>query len=220
MQTRNRDIPARIPLIFTVILLLPASAGAHRLDEYLQATRIGVEWNRISLEIDLTPGVSLASDVTSWIDTNGDQAISTTESMAYGQQVLRSLTLSVDGNLTPIQLIEVQAPPIPDMAAGVGTFRVRATASIPPAATGRHQLTLINTHHPESSVYLANALVPADTAIRILAQNRTNDQHWVTIDYELGRTVNWTRFSWLLGAGTLLSGAALARRGLGHSSGR
>ena len=101
------------------------------------------------------------------------------------------------------------------MAAGVGMFRVRASVDLPTATTGRHQLSLINAHHPESSVYLANALVPADTSIRILAQSRTTDQHRVTIDYELGRISDLepaSRGCWLLA--TLLMGAVLARRGL------
>ena len=207
-------------LVFLTLLLIPTSAGAHRLDEYLQATRVGIEKTRVSLDIDLTPGVSVAPQVTSWIDTDGDHAISSAESVAYGRQVLQSLTLSVDGLTAPIQLIDVQAPTIPEMAAGVGMFRVRASVDMPTSTTGRHQLSLINAHHPELSVYLANALVPADNSIRILAQSRTTDQHRVTIDYELGRTAIWSRLSWLLAAGTLLMGAVLARRGLGHSPGR
>ena len=111
--------------------------------------------------------------MTSWIDTDGDHAISSAESVAYGRQVLQSLTLSVDGLTAPIQLIDVQAPTIPEMAAGVGMFRVRASVDMPTSTTGRHQLSLINAHHPELSVYLANALVPADNIIRILAQRRT-----------------------------------------------
>ena len=42
-------------------LCAAAPAGAHRLDEYLQATRIGVSQNRIDLEIDLTAGAAIAA---------------------------------------------------------------------------------------------------------------------------------------------------------------
>ena len=38
------------------VLLMPLPAGAHRLDEYLQATRVGIERDRVSIDIDLTPG--------------------------------------------------------------------------------------------------------------------------------------------------------------------
>jgi len=203
-----------------IVLLLPASAGAHRLDEYLQAMRVDVERNRISLDIDLTPGVSIASRVTSWIDTNGDNVITPAESLAYGRQVLQSLTLSIDDVATPIELIDVHAPTIADMAGGIGTLRLRAAADMPAAPIGSHHLSLINSHHPESSVYLANALVPADTTIRIVAQKRTIDQHSFGIDYEVETTVNRARVSWLLAATTLLTGTVLVRRGLVYSKGR
>ena len=204
--------------ILIIVLLVPASAGAHRLDEYLQAMRVDVGRNTVILDVDLTPGVSIASQVRSWIDTDGDQTISTAESVAYGAQVLQSLTLSVDGITTPIRLTEVQSATIGDMKAGMGTFRVRAVANIPNATSGRHQLALTNAHHSESSVYLTNALVPTDTTIRILAQNRTTDQHSVTIDYEIASTAMSTRASWILAAAALLIGTGLARRGLGYST--
>ena len=206
------------PLTFIIVLLLPTSAGAHRLDEYLQATRVDVGRNTVIVDVDLTPGVSIASQVGAWIDTDGDHTISPAESVVYGRQVLQSLTLTVDGITTPIRLADVQSATIADMNAGVGTFRVRALANIPMATSGRHQLALTNAHHPESSVYLTNALVPTDTTIRILAQNRTTDQHSVTIDYEIGNTAIRDRFSWLLAAATLLIGTVLVRRrGLGHA---
>jgi len=208
--------------LIVVIALLSAStaANAHRLDEYLQAARVGIGIDRVNLDIDLTPGVNIASSVAAWIDTNGDREISTSESQAYGRQVLRSVSLSVDGVTAPLELIDVQAPAIRQMAEGVGTFRLRASADLPETAAGRHHVTLINTHHPESSVYLANALVPADTTIHILAQNRTRDQHSVTIDYEIGNSRFWTRVSWLFAAATVLSTAVVTRRGLSRPRNR
>ena len=46
-----------------VLLLLPAVALAHRLDEYLQATRLSLALDRVVLKIDLTPGVDVAARV-------------------------------------------------------------------------------------------------------------------------------------------------------------
>jgi hypothetical protein len=202
------------------ILLLPTAAGAHRLDEYLQATRVGIERDRVTVDVDLTAGVSIARQVAGWIDVDGDGRISSSESLLYGRQVLGSLAVSIDGTTTPLSLNELQASTPADMAAGVGTLRLHASASIPASLSGRHQLTLVNTHHPESSVYLANALVPSDKAIDILAQRRSQDQHSLTIDYEVGMSAFWTRVSWLLSAATLLAGAIWTRRRLGHFSQR
>ena len=209
-----------LALVLLIALTTSVGVAAHRLDEYLQAARVGIGIDRVNLDIDLTPGVSIASNVAAWIDTNGDREISTSESQAYGRQVLRSVSLSVDGVTAPLQLIDVQAPDVRQMAEGVGTIRLRASAELPATASGQHQMILINTHHPESSIYLANALVPTDTTIRILSQNRTRDQHSVTIDYQIGMSRTWTRVSWLFAAATMLSMAAVTRRGLSRARNR
>ncbi len=72
-------------------------ANAHRLDEYLQATRLSIDLDRIDIEMDLTAGQAMASQVFSWIDTNRDGEISKAEGDAYARQVLRSVTLLADG---------------------------------------------------------------------------------------------------------------------------
>ena len=201
---------------FIVVLLLPATAGAHRLDEYLQATRVGIERDLVDVDIDLTPGISIARQVTSWIDANGDGEISSTESLAYGRQVLGSLAISADGTAMTLKLLDTHAPTIGEMAQGVGTLRVRASAAMPASATGRHQFTIVNSHHPESSVYLANALVPSDKGIEILGQRRSQDQHSLTIEYEVGASPFRARMAWLAAAFALLCGTFWARRRLGR----
>jgi len=35
-------------------------ASAHRVDEYLQATRLSIDLDRVEVEINLTPGIDLA----------------------------------------------------------------------------------------------------------------------------------------------------------------
>ena len=42
-------------------LAMRADTAAHRLDEYLQATRLSLARNQITLEIDLTPGANIAA---------------------------------------------------------------------------------------------------------------------------------------------------------------
>jgi hypothetical protein len=199
-----------------IALLIPLPAGAHRLDEYLQATRVGIERDRVDVEIDLTPGVSIARQVTAWIDLNRDGEISRLESLTYGRQVLSSLVVSFDGATMPLHVLDAQAPTIGDMALGIGTLRLRASAAIPSTATGRHQLTLINAHHPDSSVYLANALVPSDTRIHILGQRRSTNQHSLTIEYDIGISAVWMRLSWTLCAVALIVGMAWTRSRLDH----
>ena len=47
-------------VLVVAIMLAVAPASAHRVDEYLQATRLAIGVNRINIEIDLTPGVDIA----------------------------------------------------------------------------------------------------------------------------------------------------------------
>ena len=61
---------ARLVLVWAVVLLTATPAGAHRLDEYLQATTIAVEKGRVHAEIRLTPFQKRASGVSSWIDSS------------------------------------------------------------------------------------------------------------------------------------------------------
>lgn len=161
------------------------SAAAHRLDEYLQATLLSVDQDHVDLEIGLTAGVALASQIFSWIDTNGDHAISSAEGDAYARQMLHSVTLSVDGKSVPVALVDASFPSLGEMSLGMGTIRLRATAKIPTTGAGFHRVSFLNTHHPESSVYLVNTLVPANPRIRIGDQRRDRAQRGLTLDYSV-----------------------------------
>jgi hypothetical protein len=160
-------------------------AGAHRVDEYLQATRLSIDIEHVDLEIDLTAGVALASQVFAWIDTNRDGEISSAEGEAYARQMLRSVVLKVDGRPVPIRLAETSFPQFLDMSLGVGTIRLRATAKVPGLGAGRHQVSFLNMHQSESSVYLVNALVPANPRIQLADQRRDIAQHGLTLDYTI-----------------------------------
>ena len=184
--------------VLGVWLAAPAPAGAHRLDEYLQATRLSIDLERVGLEIDLTAGVGVASEVFGWIDTNRDGQISNAEGEAYARRLLRSLALSVDGRPVPITLVDIRFPQFHDMSLGVGTIRMRATANVSAAAAGRHRLSYFNTHHSEASAYLVNALVPADPRIQIAGQRRDRAQHELTLDYNVMADTSWARTSSLI----------------------
>ena len=203
-------------LVAIVALGCPAQAGAHRLDEYLQATRVGIVANRVNLEIDLTPGVSIAKQVTGWIDTNGDGQLSQPEGLAYATDVLMSLALTIDRRPATLTLRDVQVPEVDDIAGGVGTIRLRASAELPEGSNGRHEITFVNTHRRDVSVYLSNALVPSDSRIQILTQQRDHEQHSLTIDYDLETTGALRRICWVTGAVGLLAMAMVIRGGLGR----
>ena len=170
---------------FCLSLALVLPAGAHRLDEYLQATRLAIYMGRVDVEIDLTPGVAVASKVFGFIDTNRDGSISEAEGETYARDVIRSAVLKADGAAVPLTFEECRFPTLEEMGEGIGTIRLRARAAIPAAALGWHQITFLNMHRPELSVYLVNALVPENMRIQIAEQRRDVAQHGITLDYRV-----------------------------------
>ena len=74
-------------------LSLAGGAAAHRLDEYLQATLIGVTRDGIDVEIRLTPGVAMLPVLMAVIDQDRDGRISSEEERAYVSRVVREVEL-------------------------------------------------------------------------------------------------------------------------------
>jgi hypothetical protein len=56
-------------------LAFAVTASAHRIDEYLQAARLAIAPDRVTLEMDLTPGVDVAPLIFALINTNHDGSI-------------------------------------------------------------------------------------------------------------------------------------------------
>src|SRR4030088_2575854 len=105
----------RLVAATAILLLLGAHAFAHRLDEYLQATMISVEKDRVQGSMRLIPGVAVSSIVLASIDTNADGVISETEQRAYAQRVLGDVALSVDGYSLKPTLVSIGFPRIEEM---------------------------------------------------------------------------------------------------------
>jgi hypothetical protein len=198
--------------IVGIFLIISPLASAHRMDEYLQATRLAIDLDRVDLEIDLTPGIELATTIFGAIDTNHDGEISSVEGETYARQMLRSVVLKSDGLSVPITLVETSSPPFSDMKLGVGMIRLRATARVPAVTSGPHQITYLNTHRPESSVYLVNALVPANPSIQISDQRRDVAQHGLTLDYVVApKTPSAAGRTSALLAGLVMAGLFIVR---------
>jgi hypothetical protein len=205
-----RSLPVTILAVGAYLALLPP-ASAHRLDEYLQATRLSIDLNRIDVEMDLTAGQAMASQVFSWIDTNRDGEISQAEGEAYARQVLGSVTLLADGKPVPLALTGAQFPELREMNLGMGMIRLRAAGRMPAAGAGRHEISFRNNYRPESSVYLVNALVPANPRIQIADQQRDHAQHVLLMSYTVASNAPPVR-SFALIAGLALAGRWYLRK--------
>jgi hypothetical protein len=176
------------PLIAAIAILplLGASASAHRLDEYLQATLISIEKDRVHAAMRLVPGVAVSSFVLRSIDTNGDGVISQTEQRAYAERVLRDVSLKLDGRILRPRLISVEFSASEEMAQeikdGLGEIRIEFSAELPPSGPNR-RLIFQNLHQGGIAAYLVNCLVPRDRDIRVVAQDRNEQQSFYQLDY-------------------------------------
>ena len=183
------------PWIWSVVLLglicpltsvvLPAKeAVAHPIDEYVQNTYIDPAPDRTTLELNLTPGVLVAPEMIALIDTNGDGEISETEGEAYANEVLRDVSLEVDGEPQPLTLTSSQFPTPLDIRAGMGTIRLQVAAEAPEGVPGDHSLSFRNDHEPVNSKYLLNAFKKSGE-VEIAKQDRDRLQHAIRVDYAI-----------------------------------
>jgi hypothetical protein len=194
----------------TAILLCTAASGfAHRLDEYLQGALISLEKNRFEAEITLTPGVAVFPIVLAAIDTDSDGVISKAERRAYAGQVLRDVSLTIDGYALKPRLLSMRFPPIEEMKEGLGEIRIAFDGDLPPGDTNR-KLIFENHHLSRIAAYQVNCLVPRDSDIRIVAQNRNYSQSHYELDFVHAAVASGPPLlAWWSGSGSLLGPIAL-----------
>jgi hypothetical protein len=166
----------------TLLLLAAVPAGAHRLDEYLQATTIALEKGKVEAELRLVPGVAVFPMVFAQIDGDADGIASPAEERAYAHRVLDDLSLRIDDTPLPLRLVSSAFSPKVLLEDGRGEIRIKLEADVPGSAT-RHRLVFENRHQPRVGSYLANVLVPADPDIRISAPERNYDQSSFRLAY-------------------------------------
>lgn len=197
---------ANLAAAVLTVLSFRVSASAHRLDEYLQATMLSVEKDRVQALMRLVPGVAVSPAVLAGIDTDADGVLSDAERHAYAVRVLRDLSLSVDGHLLQPQLLSVDFPKVEEIKAGLGEIKIEFAAKLIPGGSNR-KIDFENHHQRSLSVYLVNCLVPQDRDIQISAQNRNSNQSFYQVEYvQSGSRSNalalalWSRLRTSLGA--------------------
>lgn len=194
-------------------LAWPAGVGAHRLDEYLQATRVSLVSGAVLLEIDLTPGVQVAERVVALIDADGDGRLSPAERDGYAARVVASTALEIDRQRVRIALVDATFPPVEELRAGTGAIHLRARASAWGLSRGAHELRYFNLHAPEMSAYLVNALMPPE-GIAITGQRRDPWQREFNLAFTTGARASGWSHAWpwsLAGIGLLLLVAGRGR---------
>ena len=194
-----------------LFILTSASPSAHRLDEYLQATRVSLERSQVLLEIDLTPGSSVAEGIIRLIDRDGDSSITPLEAESYGRSVLSDVLVDLDDRRISMTLAHVEVPSTDEMRHGMGTIQVRAAGDVEQAALWRRQrqLHLRNNHHAASSVYLVNALMPGDAGVSVISQTRDRTQREARIEYRV--SPQWPKYVYWPVIGLVVGGWWLVR---------
>ena len=186
----------RAALTFALLVALSSTAQSHQLDELLQATRLNISPGRIVVELDVTPGVAIASRVFAEIDRDGDARVSASEVEWYARGMLQDVSVWIDGLQYPLTLSRAAAPSWDEIQEGTGTIRVEAFADAPAARTGRHRISYENRHQPAIAVFLVNALKPASD-VTIRAQRRDVLQSRMDLDVDVAgplTAVIWPAF--------------------------
>ena len=186
----------RLLAIFALLGLLATPALAHRLDEYLQATILSIEPEKVQATMRLVPGVAVAPGVIASIDSNHDGVLSPDEQRRYAYKVLADLQLREDGRTLPLRLTSVSFPAIDQMKAGSGEIELVFSAALPAPAGGDHRLTFENHHQSGISVYLVNSLVPQDKNLQLGAQIRSQNQSFYQVTLTEIGSAPAQRFSW------------------------
>src|SRR2546425_3463907 len=192
----------RMGVSVLLALSLIGGTAAHRLDEYLQATLIGVTRDGTDVEIQLTPGVAMLPVLMAVIDQDRDGRISSGEERAYVGRVAREVELRVDGVPAPLSLIESKFPTIEAMREGLGTIRMKLRT-----ARRGHELRFENRHLPQVSAYLVNCLAAPSDGLVVRRQERDEAQRSIEFEYSFGGGAgSGPRKAWIA-LGAFLAGA-------------
>ena len=188
-EPRGRRTTRRGTLAGIVVLALSGAAGsrevsAHRLDEYLQATRIALSPDRIDVAIDLTPGVEIAPSLRRTVDADRDGAISADEARGYAATIVGQLALRHDGVRQALTLERYEFPSEAQLDEGTGTIRLEASSRTT-QSRGPHHLFFENTHRPDVGVYLVNIMKPSSNAVTIADQRRDRLQRGIEVDFAI-----------------------------------
>ena len=173
-----------ILILAIAALSFPVAASAHRLDEYLQATTLGLSDHSIALHLRLTPGVDVADGVIRQIDQNGDGNLSVAEQQAYVSHIAQTLTLSINGQF---QLLSTKTATFPSLSAiknGAGTIDIQFTAKTD-FKKGDYTLTYDNKGAGPDTVWLVNSLIPQSPDICITQQKRSENQSHYELHFKV-----------------------------------
>jgi nickel/cobalt transporter (NicO) family protein len=141
-------------------------ASAHAPDEYGHNTYLSVIPNGVLVEMHLTPGPLVGSQLATIVDTNKDGTFTDDETRRYGESVAKDLSMTIDGSTRPVGLVTMVIPPLLDVQAGAGELVFTGIAAGTPVV---HEVRFVDHHQilkgkTQASV-LDSGSLPADVVI-------------------------------------------------------
>jgi nickel/cobalt exporter len=164
--------------------LMPGAALAHPLDEFYQVTYLILNADRVTLKIELYPGVLVAPRLLPLLDSNQDDTLSQAEMEAYVDGFISDLTLTVDDEPLPLTVENLDFPPALAVRAGQAVIRFDLHA-VPPSIPGGHALFYRNNHMPDSGVYVINAMTEIPAVVQITDRQRDIQQSSIHMAYQI-----------------------------------
>lgn len=183
-RTRVRS-GAAAALATVAAITAGAVVSAHRLDEYLQASRLDLRPDGVVVALDLTPGAAVAPAIIARIDSDGDNTFSSAEQRTYADDVVASLDVVADDTEVALRLDAMDFPTVEALRRGEGTIRLQARGRHDVVTAGLHHLSFANSHARRESVYIANALMPDTAGVEIQRQRHSPDQRQLSLDYSV-----------------------------------
>jgi nickel/cobalt transporter (NicO) family protein len=118
-------------LVTVAWILLAAPAAAHPLDEVVHQTYLTPAASRLTVRLDLTPGVLVAAQFARSVDVNGDGALTAAEIDGHVVAVQSAVSAEVDGRVVDLTVVDRRYPPVDLLAAGGGTVTLEWSAALP-----------------------------------------------------------------------------------------
>jgi hypothetical protein len=173
--------------VFVALFTYPSTLLAHQLDEYLQATLVVIEPDRVRLQINLTPGVAVAEQVLALIDRDRNGVISTNEAVAYCELLKRDLIVRLDQRELKLKCTASYFPGPAELRTGWAFIQMEFSATPGSLTVGEHSFRIENRHLANISVYLVNGAQPASSSVQIKKQTRNQNQSTAEIRFTLQR---------------------------------
>lgn len=172
-------------LVLAGLLSLPATAAAHA-EHYGQSAYVTLTPDLVKVELDMSPGMLVASQVVRLINVDGDQRISEAEKRAYASALLGDLSLEIDGQPRTLTVASFELPPAEHLATGEDKMRFTFTASLSGVGAGPHQMVFRNGHQPARSAYLTHPFA-GTREVTLGKLSRDTTQQQMTVSYAVTR---------------------------------